>query len=392
LEEEEILATLALQQISGIGSKIGRMLIDHFKSSKTIFETPAPELLWAIYPVLNAKVKKIIENIPNQKKIAFAKAEAQFLQIKSIAGQIWDYRDVNYPSALRQIDDLPLVLFSKGSISLAEKKIIGIVGTRDATAYGQKVTEKIIAELADGLGADHLVIVSGLAHGIDRFAHQAALQHKISTLGVLAHGLDRIYPLENQKLAENMLENGGLITEYPFYTEPKREHFPKRNRIVAGMCSALIVVESKIKGGSMITANRAFQDQREVFAVLGKLTDDYSAGCNALIQNQKAHCFVSTEEFINMMNWEKTWKLPATFVPISKNRSAPVDFATLPAHEQKILQYLQQFGRQHLENMTETLSLLPSQLSAALFNLEMQGLVKNLPGKMYEVDKLDEII
>ena len=405
MSEKEILATLTLTKIEGISHRIARLLIEHCGSAIEVLESNPKELLWAVYPILNARSKKIIENIPLQKEKYWKVSEKNLTEIKNINGKIWIFQDAEYPKSLAQLHDAPTYLFTKGNFSLQNQKLIGIVGTRSCTTYGIKTCEEIIQNLSKSL--ENFCIVSGLADGIDAIAHQTAVDLNIPTIGILGHGFDRIYPAKNKKLAEEMLENGGWISEFPFETIPRKENFPTRNRIVAGLCSAVIVIESPEKGGSMITANMSFEAGKELFAVPGRLDELQSMGCNVLIQEQKAHCFVSTEKFLQTMEWtlkeDKISKIKPLNIftegknnlkidqPIfldqetesDKNNNIILNEKKLSENEKKVFNLLKKDETMHLEILLEKSNLSYSELSEILFSLEMQDCIKILPGLNY---------
>ncbi len=255
--------------------------------------------------LLKRQILTIQTFLPNEaidKELAFLEKH----QIKPLFIQ-----DKEYPQRLLHIDDPPLLLFSKGPANLNAKRIISVVGTRNNSEYGKQVTGKIIRELPQ----ENLLIISGLALGIDGIAHRATITNGIPTLGVLAHGLDEIYPTQHQALSKEMCLYGGLLTDFRKNSVPNKYHFPRRNRIVAGMADATIVIESGIKGGSLITADLALDYNRALFAVPGRISDQKSAGCNKLIRYSKAYSYVNTEDFLREMKW---WN---ETIPLQNNRN-----------------------------------------------------------------------
>ena len=249
--------------------------------------------------------------------------------------------------------------------------MISIVGTRQITSYGTEFCKKLIADLAP---LDP-IIVSGFAYGVDIVAHQAALEHNLQTIGVLAHGLNQIYPKTHKKYVSKIEENGGFMTEFWSSSNPEKENFVKRNRIVAGISEATIVIESADKGGSLITATMANDYNRDVFAVPGRTTDKYSQGCNTLIKTQKANLLSSAADLIYMLNWdiEKETK------PVQKQL-----FVSLDEDEQKIYNYLQKNGKELLDTIALKCDFPIYKISGLLLNMELKSVIRPLPGKLFE--------
>ncbi len=281
--------------------------------------------------------------------------------------------DDDYPKRLLHCYDPPTLLFYKGTANLNTSKIISIIGTRSNSDYGKMITEKILASLAPY----QPLVVSGLAYGIDAIAHKYSVKQQLPTVAVLAHGLDKIYPSQHTALAKEMIaEGGGILTEFRKETKPDRHNFPERNRIVAGMCDATIVIETGIKGGSMITANLAYSYNRDVFAVPGKTTDSKSEGCNYLIQSNKAVLIRSGEDIIEQMGWEEKQK---------KKTIQKQLFVDLTPDEKMIAQLLQQQEQMHIDDINLQSNINSSSVAAALLMMEMNGLVKSMPGKIYKL-------
>ena len=280
-------------------------------------------------------------------------------------------KDNLYPNRLLHCDDAPSLLYLKGNENFNLPYLISIVGTRQHTVQ----VNRIIKELMEGLSHLNIGIISGMALGVDGIAHQTALAYKIPTWGILAHGLDQMYPLEHRKLAIELMQNGGLITESRKESIILPYCFPKRNRIVAGMSDATIVIETAIKGGSMITANLAFDYNREVFAVPGRTTDKYSQGCHNLIKTQKAQLITSAADLIYLLNWEVRKKEEKV---IQKQL-----FVSLSEEEQKIYNFLLK-GKEILDIISIECNIPIFKLSGTLLNMELKGVVKPLPGKIFE--------
>lgn len=369
MNPKDLLAVLALNNTDFVSSKTALLLLKHFGSAEKIFEASKGDLLLALYPILTARCKEIINNLTDKKELAFEKAAQQYEHTEKIGAHIWVHGDENYPELLQCIQDPPLLLFVKGNFQKTTKKL-AIVGTRNPSYYGRKAVEMAFEGLE---GTNDLVIVSGLAQGVDALAHEKALEKNIPTWAVFGNGLGTIYPAVNKKLAEKILENGGWITEYPFYAAPIQGHFPRRNRIVSGICQAIWVVESKLKGGSMITANEAFEEGREVFATPGSIFESSLEGCNHLLQSQKAHCFLNMQSLFSTMNWDK------------KNKITPVK-TSIPPHlllEKPLLQLLHQKGKMHFDQILNQLQWSAAELSQEIFLLEMESYIQVLPGDFY---------
>jgi len=283
------------------------------------------------------------------------------------------FRDKDYPRRLTDCYDSPVFLFYMGVSDLNTDKIIGIVGTRSATDYGKAVTRELIR----GLSQDNPLIVSGLAYGIDSQAHRAALEFGLSTIGVLGHGFDRIYPGNNKNLAEKMLSQGGLVTEFFSHTKPDRENFPQRNRIIAGLCDAIVVTEAAEEGGALITADIAHTYNRDVFVVPGRTTDLYSGGCNLLMRHKKADIVRNADDLMFDMGWRKAEEkkapqLPRLFIPLTRD-------------EESIVELLGREGEITIDEISRKLGLAVNKTAAALLNLELEDVVRCKPGKLYSL-------
>lgn len=282
------------------------------------------------------------------------------------------YMDAEYPKRLKNCVDSPIILYTKGNLSLNQSKLIAIVGTRNATNYGKSLCSELITSLKDlGVG-----VVSGLAMGIDACAHRSCIENNLATYGVLGHGFDRIYPTAHTALSEKIIQSGGLISEFIPGTPPNRENFPKRNRIVAGLCDATIVVESRSRGGSLITARLANDYNRDVFAYPGSVNCETSQGCNALIANHGAHLIQGAEDFLKLMNWENS---------TIKTSGKPKLFSAFSKKQKEIVSCISEAQEIQLDVLAVKMNLSVSKLNVELFNLEMDGVVLSLPGKKYSV-------
>ena len=305
----------------------------------------------------------------------FSHAEEEIKFLEKFKIQSLFINDKNYPQRLLNCYDSPTLLFYKGTADLNASKTISIVGTRTHTDYSKKITDKLVEELS----AQNVLIISGMAYGVDALAHKAAVKNNLPTVGVLAHGLDQIYPAEHSNLAKDMLKNdGGLLTEFRSKTKPDKHNFPTRNRIVAGMSDATIVIESGIKGGSMVTAELANGYNKDVFAFPGKVTDSKSAGCNYLIKSNKAMLLTDAQELIEIMGWEERKKK-------SEVRSQKEIFIELSKDEKIIIDILNEKETVHIDEINLRSGLSSSAIAAAILNLELQNLVAGLPGKMYKL-------
>jgi len=361
----DLLYQIALTLINGVGAVQAKQLIEQFGTAGSIFKAKKKEL--SLLEGIGEIRAKQIKDFDNFKE---AEEEIEFCKKHHI--QSLFLTDKNYPQRLLNCYDSPTLLFYRGNADLNSSKIISIIGTRNNTDYGKQITEQFIEDMQ----AQNLLILSGLAFGIDAIAHKASLQNNVSTVGVLAHGLDSIYPSQHKSLAKEMLLNGGLLTEFRKNTTPDKHNFPKRNRIVAGMSDATIVIETAIKGGSMITAELAYNYNRDVFAVPGKITDSKSVGCLKLIQQNKAIVFTNAEEFMKAMGWQQK-KIAA-----KKQREL---FIELNGDEKIIVGILQERETAHIDDLYLRSSLSSSSVAAAILNLELNNVIIGLPGKMYKL-------
>ena len=289
-----ILEKIALTKIKGIGPKMGRILLAYIGSVEEIFRSSKKQLL--TIPNIG---EYIVNNIVSKTYLKDAEQEYNFIQKHGIE-IVW-IEDKGYPLRLKNCDDAPILLYYKGSARLNFPRVISIVGARNATPYGTKICEDFIQHLKDY----DVQIVSGLAYGIDSLAHKDALKYHIPTIGVLGHGLDRIYPSAHRELASRMLKNGGLLTEFPTGTNPESQNFPMRNRIIAGLADVTVVIEASQKSDALITAEIANTYNRDVCAFPGAIDQRYSAGCNYLIKTHRAHLIRHAADLAHLMNWNK---------------------------------------------------------------------------------------
>jgi DNA processing protein len=310
--------------------------------------------------------------ISDRSYLEVAEKEADFVTKNNI--RTFFYLDNDYPFRLKQCEDSPVVFFFRGNCNPDAAKILGVVGTRSATLRGKELCEKIIS----GLASAHpdLIIVSGLAYGIDIASHKAAIAGNLSTIGVLAHGFKTIYPSIHRSTADTMLKNGGLITDFLSDALPERNNFIKRNRIIAGLSDAILVVESGIRGGALITADIAGSYNRDVFAVPGRPEDQWSAGCNAMIKNNKAALVESAEDIEYQLDWKPEKSKPAVQGSL---------FSEMDEMEKLIYGLISKEGESGIDHICRTLDIPVFRLSAQLLQMEFKGFIKCSPGNVYRV-------
>jgi len=280
------------------------------------------------------------------------------------------YTDEEYPERLRVQPASPLLLFYKGNASLNHHRTIGIVGTRKTTSYGQNICKNIVQDLR----RYDVQVISGLANGIDSVAHRSSVDNDLPTIGVLGHGLRIIYPYNNERLAEEMIEKGGVLTEYTSKEGPDREHFPARNKIVAALSDSLLVVESPSKGGSLITARFAKSFFKRVFAIPGRIQDVMSEGCNMLIKNGQADLVEKAEDIARAMKW----KAQSNIANIQTKL-----FIELDDQEKEIISVIKKLDTPSLDRLCYETKIMNSEMASLLLNLEFKGVIKSLPGKRY---------
>jgi DNA processing protein len=363
----DLLYQLALTQVPHIGCVHAKQLIQHFNAAEAIFKASIAQLekIEGIGSVRARQIKSFTDFARLEKEIAF---------IEKYNIQPLFLNQPEYPQRLLHCYDSPTLLFYRGNANLNASRTVAIIGTRINSAYGKQLTENLVQTLAQY----NALVVSGLAFGIDAIAHQAALHFNLPTVGVLAHGLDSLYPSEHTSLAKEMIQQGGgLITEFCSDITAEKHHFPIRNRIVAGMCDAVVVIETGIKGGSMITAALANGYNRDVFAFPGRVTDAKSAGCNALIKNNNAILLTDPQEMAEILGWRQ---------PERKNFQPQKDlFVHLNAEEKTLVDLLSEKEPLHFDELNIRCGLSTSTLAKAVLNLELQNIVQALPGKMYQL-------
>jgi DNA processing protein len=357
---------LALSFTPGVGVVTLRNLVNHFGSSQAVMDASQTKL-----KLVDGIGDKLSVAIRSNRSAAYERAEKELTFTKKHNIQVLTLSDSAYPRRLKECYDAPSVLYYRGNADLNSSRVVSIVGSRKATFYGKN----ICSELVEALTAYNVIVVSGLAYGIDSFAHKASVDHQIPTVGVLGHGLDQIYPASNRNLAMNMLENGGLISEFPSHTRPDRQNFPQRNRIIAGMADVIIVVEAAIQGGALITAEIANNYNRDVCAFPGNVNQEYSAGCNFLIKSHRAHLISRAKDLEYLMNWEQ-----------SEAKSKPIQVEmelSLSVTEKKIYEFVKLHQPLSIDEISTGLNLAQSKLAITLLELEMKGLLVALPGKVF---------
>lgn len=367
LPSDKRLYQIALTMIPGVGDIIARNILQAVGDEEAIFKSNKKAL--ALSTGLSSR---IVEEILNPEVLTRAEKELEFVEKSNL--KTYFISDKTYPHRLRECADAPVLFYFKGDIDFNAEKVISIVGTRKSTIYGNTFCDTFLQEIAAIL--PDTLIVSGLAYGIDIQAHRSALKYGLPTVGVLAHGLNMIYPSAHRQTAKDMLEHGGVLSEFTNGTEPERFNFVKRNRIVAGMADAVIVVESDEKGGSLITAEIANSYCKDVFAVPGKITDKYSRGCNKLIASHRADLFQSTEYFLQQMGWDEQ--------SIKKKQPKQQQlFVVLSEEEQAVVDKFTSVENMHVDQLAHELKIPAYQLFSLLLEMEMKGIIKNMPGNMY---------
>jgi len=367
MSEVSLKHKIALGLIPGIGDINARKLVSYFGSVEAVFQESFNNLI---------RIKGIgsglAKYISDRSYLEVAEEEADYVTKNNI--RTFFYLDNDYPFRLRQCDDSPVVFFFKGTCDLDGAKILGVVGTRSATIRGKEMCDKIIGGLA--AGHPELIIVSGLAYGIDVAAHKAALSNNLSTIGVLGHGLKTLYPAIHKSTAGQILKKGGLLTDFMSDTLPERNNFLKRNRIIAGLSDAVIVVESGIKGGALITADIAASYNRDVFAVPGRPDDQWSAGCNNLIKTNKAALIECSDDIEYFLAWKPEKSVQAV------QRSL---FSELDDTEKRIFELLSKENELNIDAISRSLDFPVHKLSSILLQMEFKGLVKFYPGNLYRI-------
>lgn len=356
---------IALSLIKGVGPLLAKNLLSHFGSAEAVFAASKQEIK-QVEGIGEKTAQAILSSD------ALAKADLQLAFIKKHHIQVLFYTDERYPKRLRNCYDAPLLLYYKGTADLNHQRMVSIVGTRNATSYGKQLCKQLIEILLPY----NVVVVSGLALGIDAVAHKESLQQGLPTVGVLGHGLDRIYPAAHKELTQKMVHQGGLLTEFLPGTNPDRENFPKRNRIIAGISDVTVVVEASFKGGALITAEIANSYNRDVYAFPGRVNDEFSEGCNFLIKTNRAGLINHPKDLIYYLGWDDEQpqkEVVQTKMPLNLNK------------EEQLIVDLLQDKNSSVDELGIRANMPQSKLAIILLTLEMQGIIVSLPGKMYKL-------
>ena len=358
---------IALSMLPGIGGVLARNLVAYTGSVREVFSTSFSSL---------TKIPGIGEfnarKIKNADVLERAETEIEFIEKNNI--EVNFYTDENFPRRLKSCTDAPILIYSRGKINFDEQRVISIVGTRNATDYGKTVVDELIKSFAER--NYKILVVSGLAYGIDVQAHRSALKYGIPTIGVVAHGLDKMYPALHRKTAGEMESNGGVVSDFHSQTKIDPQNFIKRNRIIAGLADATIVVESAPKGGALITADIAASYNRDVFAYPGRAGDTYSQGCNQLIRNNGASLITGINDLEFFMGWESSQKTDGV---------QPSLFVDLTKEEQQTVDLLKEKDEMFIDQIAAELQMPVSKVSTTLLNLEFKNVILALPGKMYKL-------
>lgn len=371
--QEEKLYQVAMSMLPHVGGTLAKQLINYCGSAEAVFTSPIRHL--SRIPGIG---DKIIGGIRNS-KLVLDKAENEIKACDKQGIEIISYTDKKYPERLRQIYDAPVLIYYQGTVDLAARRMVSIVGTRQATAYGREVIDRLLDDLLPYQPS----IVSGLAYGIDIHAHRASLRANLPTIGVMGSGIDIIYPAVHRRDAEEMKERGGLLTENPLGTRPDARKFPARNRIIAALCEATIVVEAAEKGGALITANLANDYDREVFAVPGNWEQPYSQGCNKLIREHKAHILSRSDDVIEILNWDQDNETVPAIQPM------PQPKIEVDQEEKRVIDILTEKTEAILFDTLSWHTRMPvNKLASVLLSLEFKGIVRSLPGRKYQLTGL----
>lgn len=367
MDSSEVLYQQALTLVPGVGDILIRQLISYCGPASEVFRSPVSRLCKV--PGIGEVTARSIHN-----PAVLHEAERLLQRCEKAGIHILFYTEKMYPARLKPLYDAPALLYWQGTADLNAVRTVGIVGTRQATDYGRRITE----ELVQALKPYGPLVMSGLAYGIDIAAHRASLLHQLPTIGVMASGIDVIYPSVHKKTAQDMLTGGGLLTENRPGVKPDARLFPARNRIIAGMSDVVVVVEAAAKGGALITAEYANNYHRDVFAVPGHLNQTFSLGCNKLIRENKAQIYTAPADLIEALNWDQPASLKWNTAPTE----LPHDFTE---EESQIVALLRQHADLHVDELSWRSHIPMGRLASLLLNLEFRGFVRSLPGKKYQV-------
>lgn len=370
MENDEMTYRIALSNIRGMGVDLARKLLDVTGDERTFFDMDERRLR-----SITGSRSRIYQHAYRQEMLAKARREMEYLSQHPV--RVRYFTDTDYPYRLLQAEDAPLVLYTAGECNLNARHIVSVVGTRHATAYGIRICQELIADLAQKLPGT--VIVSGLAYGIDITAHRAAMQAGLPTVAVMASGLNTIYPAAHRNDAAAMVRHGGMtLTEYTSQDVMHRGNFLARNRIIAGLSDCTVVVESAATGGALVTASLAMSYNRDVFAVPGRVNDEFSRGCNRLVQSNQAAVVTCADDLLAAMNWE----------PVPASAEEPVQrelFPELTQQEQAVVDALRELGEVHINDLSHHLKLPVYQVMATLVELDCRHVVMALPGSRYSL-------
>lgn len=359
---------LGLYFVYGVGNINAKKLVAYCGGVKEVFETKKKDLIRI--PGIG---EKIVSDLLSFNNWDWVEEEIKFIERNNIRPLF--YLDHDFPTKLKQFEDGPIMLFAKGNFNLNPEKTIAIVGTRNATDYGKMQTEKLVADLVP----HNPTIISGLAFGIDITAHKASMDNGLETWGIMGNGLHTVYPAIHKKYVEKMLENGGVFSEFNAGVKPDRENFPQRNRIVAALADAVVVVEAADRGGALITAELANDYSRDVFAFPGRINDEFSRGCNRLIKQNKASLIESVSDIEYMLGWARDKK---------NEKPAQISmFYDLTEEEDKLISLFKDNGASNIDVICNKMEMTQGKVSAILLNLELNGIIRSLPGKMYDLNK-----
>ena len=375
MSKQEIYYTIALTRMTGFNFQTALHLYQELGSGQAVYEHRND--IRDVLPECSERLAVALKDW----SLPLARAEQEMAFIEKHGIQVLCYGDEHYPKRLEECSDAPILLYYMGSANLNSQRVISIVGTRHCTAYGQDIVRRFVADLRQL--CPEVLIISGLAYGIDICAHRHALEKGFDTVAVLAHGLDEIYPPRHRETAKQMLTQGGLLTEYMTETRSDKMNFVKRNRIVAGISDTTILIESALKGGGLITAGIAQDYNRNVFAFPGSVDAKYSEGCNQLIRNNGAALITSAMDFVEAMGWQ-------TDAQLQQAKNAGIErtlFPNLSDNEQVIVEVLDQLGDQQLNVLSVKTNIPVGDLTSLLFQMEMKGVVRSLAGGNYHLLK-----
>jgi DNA processing protein len=363
--DQQLIYEIGVSLLPNIGSINGKKLVAYCGGAEAVFKQKKDHL-----EKIEGIGLKTTQSILNQNVLAEAEKELNFIRKNDI--KTFFFTDKEYPYRLKQAEDSPLMIYYQGQDVLNYDRILAIVGTRNITERGKEMTDELVGKLIEA----GVLVVSGLAYGVDTRAHKACVKNKIPTVGVVAHGLDRIYPDTNSRLAKEMQLGGGILSEFISGTKPDAFNFPRRNRVIAGLADATLVIESGKKGGSLITADIATSYNRDVYAIPGRPDDPYSRGCNFLIKTNRAGLVESAADLLYQLSWD---------VKKKPDQIQPKLFLDLNTEEQKIVDLLFDKKQAAIDIIMAETQLPSSKLASTLLNLEFEGVIKCLPGKVYQL-------